>query len=197
MKVTVERVVGWNRVLNSARTTIGKESTDKEPSDAFKLKLLVSEHSPIRNLMYEVNWLDIPYWVAMHLARHHIGFHSGEDDTIFIKTQRSDRTNVERDKLPQDAPVIFKAVINAHSIINVSRVRLCKVAARETVKAWSEFILELSKIEPMLAKLCKPNCIYRGMCPEPQSCGYYKTRLYSKDLDEYKKYCHEIPKNFI
>lgn len=188
MKVTVERIVGWDRVLSDARATVGKPPIDKEPSDEFKVKMLVSEHSPIRNLLYEVIWEDIPYWVAMHLARHHIGFHSGEDDLVFVQTQRTDRTNVDRDKLPQDAPVLFRAVMNAHSIINVSRVRLCRIASPETREIWQMLIDELSKIDRKLSVLCTPNCIYRGFCPESETCGYYRTKEYETKLKEYRLY---------
>lgn len=190
ISVSVERIVGWSHVLNSARTTVGKLDLNKEPSDSFKKQILISEHSPIRNLLFEVVWNDIYYWVAMHLARHHIGFHSGEDDTIFIKTQRSDRTNINRNNLPQDSPVSFRAVMNAHSIINISRVRLCKIAAKETREAWSLLIDEISKIEPMLSILCRRNCIYRGHCPESQSCGFTKTSEFKTELDDYRAYCH-------
>jgi hypothetical protein len=185
MKITVEKIVGWDRVLNSARTTVGKKELDKEPSDVFKRQLLISEHSPIRNLLFEVIWQDIYYWVAMHLARHHIGFHSGEDDLIFIKTQRSDRTGIDRENLSQNALVNFRAVLNAHSIINISRVRLCNTASRETREAWELLIENLREIEPILASLCQPNCIYRGLCPEHPTCGYKKTAKYKKRFQHY------------
>jgi hypothetical protein len=176
-------------VLNSARTTIGKNASGNNPSEKFKRKILISEHSPIRNLLFEVVWYDIYYWVAMHLARHHIGFHSGEDDLVFIETQRSDRTGVNRDKTTQNAPVVFRAVINAHSIINTSRVRLCKVASTETQQAWYGLIEKLEKIEPDLFSLCVPNCVYRGFCPEPCSCGYTGTKNYEKQYNTYRVYC--------
>jgi hypothetical protein len=189
MKVTVERIVGWDRVLNSARATVGKSASEKDPSEKFKRKILISEHSPIRNLLFEVVWYDIYYWVAMHIARHHIGFHSGEDDLIFIETQRSDRTGINRGKMTQDALVVFRAVINAHSIINTSRVRLCKTASTETQQAWYGLIEKLEKIEPDLFSLCVPNCVYRGFCPEPNSCGYTETKNYEKQFNTYRIYC--------
>lgn len=190
MECRVKKIVGWDQVLNTARTTVGKGDLNKEPSDSFKKQILISEHSPIRNLLFEVVWSDIPYWVAMHLIRHHIGFHSGEDDTFFVKTQRSDRTGIDRDDLPQNAPVIFRSVINAHSIINVSRVRLCRKAAKETIKAWSLFIEKLSEIEPLFAYFCQPNCVYRGFCPElDNTCKFAGTKKYREKLDQYHKFC--------
>jgi len=189
MTCTVKRIVGWDQVLNIARTTVGKNDIDKEPSDKFKKQILISEHSPIRNLLFEVIWDEIPYFVAMHLRTHHIGFHSGEDDTVFVQTQRSDRTGVNRDKLSQDSPVVLRVIMNAHSIINISRVRLCKMASKETIYAWQEFLKGLSVIEPILWELCVPNCIYRSFCPEgDKSCGFVKSQAYQEMLEDYKKF---------
>ena len=188
MKVTVERIVGWDRVLSDTRATVGKPPLNKEPSDIFKVKMLVSEHSPIRKLLYEVTWEEIPYFVAMHLRTHHLGFKSAEDDLCFIQTQRTDRTQKERDKLPQDAPVLMRAQINAQALINGSRVRLCRIASKETQEAWRTMLHEVGKIDSALEFLCVPNCIYRGFCPEAETCGYYKTVTYETLLKEYKAY---------
>lgn len=189
MKITVERLVGWDKVVDSARTTLGKKSLKKEPSDDFKRKILVSEHSPIRNLLYEIVWDGIPYWVAMHFRTHHMGFKSSEDEIYFVETQRSDRTQKNRDELSQVAPVILRAQINAQAIINVSRVRLCKQASAETLKAWSDMLLELQKIEPILYALCVPNCIYKnGLCPEAfNGCGFNKSKASKNSRENYEK----------
>lgn len=185
MEVKVRRITDWSLVLDSARTTVGKDDVNKEPSDEFKRSILIAEHSPIRNLWYEVIWTDIPYWVSMHLRTHHCGFHSGEDDTVFISSQRSDRTGVERDKLPQDEPVTLRVVMNAHSIINISRVRLCRKASLETREAWDIMLCMLSEIEPILASVCVPNCIYRDRCPEIKCCGFIDTYTFENMLDMY------------
>ena len=47
-KVTVIQETPWKRALNAARRTIGKEPIDKEPSDNWKAKVLLAEHSPIK-----------------------------------------------------------------------------------------------------------------------------------------------------
>jgi hypothetical protein len=194
MTVKVERIVGWDKVLNDARATVGKPAVDKEPSDLFKTKILISEHSPIRKLLFEVTWEGIPYWVAMHFRTHHMGFKSAEDDLYFIQTQRTDRTQRERNSLPQDAPVLLRAQINAQSLLNVSRVRLCRLASIETRLAWEEMLHELSNIESMLTALCVPNCIYRGFCPEAESCKFFKTGKYEEELTEYRSYTFALRK---
>lgn len=62
----LEQVTPWKRVLNAARRTIGKEPLDKEPSDSWKAKILLAEHSPIRLLEYDWTWGDIMQWVTTH-----------------------------------------------------------------------------------------------------------------------------------
>ena len=52
----LEKVTSWKRVLNAARRTIGKKPVDKEPSNSWKAKLLLAEHSPIRLLEFDWTW---------------------------------------------------------------------------------------------------------------------------------------------
>ena len=55
----LEKVTSWKRVLNAARRTIGKKPVDKEPSNSWKAKLLLAEHSPIRLLEFDWTWGEI------------------------------------------------------------------------------------------------------------------------------------------
>jgi len=41
----------WQEVVDDCRVTVGKESLGHEPSSDFKRKILISEHSPIRDLV--------------------------------------------------------------------------------------------------------------------------------------------------
>ena len=58
MKIEIDRITSWQRVLNAARFTIGKEALDKEPSNKFKRSIIFSEHSPIRLLEFDVRMYD-------------------------------------------------------------------------------------------------------------------------------------------
>ena len=71
--IRMEQVGGWKRVLNAARRTIGKKPLEKEPSDSWKAKMLLAEHSPIRLLEYDWSWKKIKQYVTTHLVRHHEG----------------------------------------------------------------------------------------------------------------------------
>ena len=62
----IEQVTTWKRVLNAARRTIGKNPIDKEPSNSWKAKMLLAEHSPIRLLEYDFSWKNIKQWITTH-----------------------------------------------------------------------------------------------------------------------------------
>jgi len=165
----------WNRIKNACRTTVNKNHTDKEPTESFKMKLLISEHSPIRLLKISWLWENIKSWIATHYSRHHVGIEK------FISTQRSDRTGINRDELPQGSLVNFEAEANAQSLIDMARRRLCFQSSKETRKYMEELKWELWEEEPELADVLVPNCIYRCGCPEFQDCGFFK-----KFINKYK-----------
>ena len=169
----------WQEVKNRAMNTIGKEN-GKHPPSEWKRSILLAEHSPIRSLMFTIRLVYIPYWVSTHLVRHKIGVEH------FVSTQRTDRTGINRNDLPQSAPVSHTMVINAQALINISRKRLCGQAARETEQIWAMVIGEIDKCEPELASVCVPECVYRGFCPEMKSCGYTKTMMYKRQLERYR-----------
>lgn len=158
----------WQAVKNAAMNTIGKES-GSYPDSTWKRNILLAEHSPIRLLTFTVRITGLPYWISVHLSRHKVGVEH------YVKTQRTDRTGIERDKLPQGALVDHTMVINAQALINISRKRLCFQASPETRHVWLKLIEVLGFYEPELESVCVPECVYRGFCPEMKSCGYVNT----------------------
>ncbi len=183
IKVRVEQLTGWKRALNAARLTANKAPLDKEPIDKWKRQMLLAEHSPIRQVMYDIHIENIPMFATVHLARHHIGVEK------FVCTQREDRNEKVKDRseLSQTEPNSMMMTLNAQAIINISRQRLCTQSSKETRKAWKMVIDELRKIDPILAEKCVPNCLYRNFCPEMNSCGYGNTERFKKDLENYRK----------
>lgn len=196
----------WIRVVNAARRTWGKQPIDHEPSDKFKRKILLAEHSPIRLLEYDFTIEDIRQWVTVHLVRHHEGCEK------FVHTQRQDINkeieNItgeiirickeegllrqgwrERDYMFQGEGNDMDMTCNAQAFMNISRKRLCYgCASEETRYAWQLVINALKEIDPILAEKCVPECVYRGFCPETdRCCGYVNTEGYKRRLEEYRK----------
>jgi hypothetical protein len=184
---------GWKRVLNAARLTAGKKPLDKEPSNKWKRKMLLAEHSPIRLVEYDGIWDFIKMWVTTHLVRHHVGVEK------FVSTQRTDRNpelmDLDRDEIPQGLENTMMISANAQGLINMSRKRLCSCASTETRQAWKALLEEIKKVDPILVEKCAPECIYRGFCPEfDNCCGYVNTEKYKEDLIKYRSiedYVHE------
>jgi hypothetical protein len=182
MRIEILDIKGtWRSVADAARTTIGLESGDKEPTESWKRRMLLAEHSPIRKIIVNWKWWNLPYWVSTHFVRHKFGIEH------WVKTQRTDRTGVDRESIVQGALIDHECEANAQAIINISRKRFCMQASPETRDAWQKFLLELQKVQPELANVCVPDCIYRGWCYEYKSCGFHKTPEYQSILDMYRK----------
>lgn len=167
MKTEILKVKGdWMEVVDDCRATVGKESLGKEPSTGFKRKILIAEHSPIRDIAIKWRWKDMAHWITVHWVRHKF--------EKFVRTQRTDRTGVPRDKLPQDEPQTFTGEANIQSLIDVMRKRLCYQASPETREYAEDLKREIGTVEPEISDVLVPNCIYRGGCPEMTCCGYFQ-----------------------
>lgn len=181
MKVELKGIKGsWKEVLNRARTTVNKNELDKEPSDSFKRKILRAEHSPIRSIIFNFKITNLKSWVATHFVRHHVGVEK------WVRTQRSDRTGVNRDELPQGAEVEMEIEANAQALINMSRKRLCNQASPETREVMKAMKEEVKKVDPFVAEVMVPECVYRGFCPEIKSCDYDKTPQFEQEVKHYR-----------
>jgi len=170
----------WREIADAARTTIRMPEGVREPSSAWKRKMLLAEHSPIRLMLFKWKWMNLKYWVSVHFVRHKIGIEH------FVSTQRSDRTGLCREAAPQNAPVHHQCAANAQSIIFISRKRLCTQASPETNTAWKLVLEEIRRCEPELYELCVPECVYRGFCPEFKGCGYSATERFQEALEKYR-----------
>lgn len=196
----------WIRVVNAARRTWGRQPIDHEPKDSWKKEILLAEHSPIRLLEYDFTIADIRQWVTVHLVRHHVGCEK------FIRSQRQDINSevekvtkevidilreegvlregwLERDYMFQGEINDMDMTCNAQAFINISRKRLCYgCASPETREAWRIVIKALREVDPILASVCVPDCIYRGFCTERnRSCGYADSPLFQRELETYRK----------
>jgi len=180
LKVEVERQSEsmWQKVKNLAMRTIGKDS-GKAPSTQWKTKILLAEHSPIRSLKFLITMKDLQYWVSVHFVRHKVGVDH------YVSTQRTDRTGIERDNLPQGALVSHTMDANAQALIYMARKRECNQASVETRQAFKAVKKEIAKYEPELASVMVRECVYRGFCPEIKCCGYVKTEEFKRERFEY------------
>ena len=158
--------VDWYFIKDACMQTINKEA-GKEPSDEWKKKLLMAEHSPIRRSMISIKWGKIPYCTSVHFCRHHEGIEK------FVSTSRTDRTGVDRSERKQTDFVSMQMDMNIQALINLSRKRLCGCADPETRKYMEGLVYAVAEKDPIVAQACVPECIRDGGCPEFYPCGMY------------------------
>lgn len=167
----------WMLCKQCTLVTVGKEPV-KPPDDAWKRKILTSNHSPIRTLQFCFKITDVPYWVSVHLCRHVMA-------TPFVKTQRDDRQSAyKRAEARQDAPVDMCWYMNAEELMNISHKRLCYKASEETRDVVRKICDEVVRTNPEFDGLLVPNCVWHnGVCMEFSPCGY--NRIFAHE--SYKK----------
>lgn len=171
----------WRSVADSANLTVDIAPGTKQPTETWCYRMMLAEHSPIRKIHVDVVLHNLKSWVSVHLVRHKFGIEH------WVRSQRSDRTGVPRDKLPQDSRVNHEFEANAQALISISRKRLCHLASPETQEAWSAVRDAIMKADPTIAKAMVPSCIYRGYCYEMKSCGYFQTKAYQEALWAYRR----------
>lgn len=164
MKTKILKIQGdTTDIMNLCRSTVNKPARETAPSEKFVKNILISEHSPIRAMSVMWEWENIPSYVATHFSRHKW--------ECFITTQRTDRTGINRDELPQNTPVNFVGYANLQNLIDTARKRLCHCSSDETRKLMEDLKTSLPE---EISFVLVPNCIYRGGCPEISNCGYYE-----------------------
>ena len=172
--------VDWFKIKSACMTTISKQAGDKEPSKAWKQKLLLAEHSPIRRSQISWKWDEIPYAISTHFARHHEGCEK------FIGTSREDRTGIDRTKRSQMDCVPMEMDANIQALINISAKRLCSTADPTTRKYWKAVLEAIKEYDEDVYWACVPQCVRCGGCVEFKNCGFYDKMMEDSTLEEQK-----------
>lgn len=155
----------WMEVKRRALVTVGKKPVT-EPDMEWKKQILQARHSPIRRLWFSF-YLEIPYWVSVHLVRHNIGCQP------YVKSQRNDRqSDYDRTKAPQDQQVCMIWDINAEELMTIANKRLCNQASEETQKVVRQMCSLVLGTNPEFFFCLVPACVRQGgICYEMKPCG--------------------------
>ena len=160
--------INWKKIKSACMTTISKEAGPNEPSQEWKRKLLLCEHSPIRRGTISWKWDEIPYCISTHFVRHHEGCEK------WVGTERADRTEVkDRSERTQMDIVPMEMEANIQALINISKKRLCTCADPLTRKYWIAVLEAIKEYDEDIYWACVPECVRDGGCPEYKPCGYY------------------------
>lgn len=186
----------WSLVKESALTTIHKSSIKgKEVSSNWKLNILRSEHSPLREFSIRVKLVGIKRWIADQLVRHTVGVNS------YMGTMRPDRgSNTTRAEQTMETETELLQCFNAESFINMCRTRLCGgCVSRETRLLVERIVSDLKPIEPEIAFMCVPPCIYRGACNEKgfTECSFFDIFVASLPEENRVEILTDIDKRYL
>ena len=162
--------IDWKKIKSACMTTISKQAGSKEPSEEWKKKLLMCQHSPLRRGTISWKWEEIPYAISTHFVRHHEGVEK------WIGTSRGDRTEVkDRSQRTQMDAVPMEMEANIQALINISERRLCNCADPLTIKYWKAVLEAVREYDEDIYRACVPQCIRMGACPEAFSpCGFFE-----------------------
>jgi hypothetical protein len=174
-------IEGWEWVKEAALTTIGKSSIkSKNISDDWKFKILVSEHSPARELIIRWKKLGLERWIADQIVRH------DKFSNPYMKTGRTDRGNIPRSEQLMTISTDLMKTENAHSLISMMESRLCIGQTSKETRELMELLKEkVSEQEPQLGLMLIPSCIRRLSCKE-EAFGSKCTHL-----KQFISWCHD------
>lgn len=83
-------------------------------------------------------------------------------------------------------PVNLGLLVNAQSLIDMAKLRLCNKASAETREVFEAIRSKVAEVDADLADMMVPKCVYcGGICHEPKSCGYNKTSAFAEELHQY------------
>lgn len=124
---------------------------------------------------------------------HKGGIYTGEQHAKLVEIEY--KLDWLKENTDRYTPVNLGLCINAQSLIDMSKLRLCKQAATETRQVFSAIKQEIAKIDPDLADMMVAKCVYRnGLCGEPRCCGFNSTPTFKKELREYTSHFSEKQK---
>ena len=202
--IKIEQMVGWEWAKKLILRTQNKKPKTPFPTSKQKLEWLLAEHSPIKVVEWCIDIDNLRQWVGVHLLRHPFVL-------PFISSQRSDRVEDKeaqiemvlsyikediindplfdkkewRDYRLQGSTNNHSFVVNAQTLINISKKRLCHQASKETRDVWLLVHDCIKEQDKEMAAAMVPTCIYRGFCPEITCCGYVLSNKYKEELNKY------------
>lgn len=171
MNVTVEKLTDITLLRKACESTMQAGKTSAVTLDV----MYRCEHSPIRTQLFWITMDDVPTFVSVHCVRHKIGIEH------FVRSNRPDRGG--DGEANRQTPIMHSVLVNAESLINMAKKRLCHQAHQETRKAMLAIKEAVHTVDPDLARYMVPQCIYRGgYCQEMRPCGKYRILRYDPDL---------------
>lgn len=91
-----------------------------------------------------------------------------------------------KENADRETPVNLGLCVNAQSLIDMAKLRLCNQASPMTRKVFEAIRQKISEVDNDLAQMMVRKCIYRnGICSEPRCCGYNSTPQFKVESEQY------------
>ena len=171
MKATVTRCTEWQLIADMAART--RHAQPRPITRSFLKKALISQHSILRTMMFDIRVVNIPSYSHMHYIRHHVGI------TPFVGSFRPEVVDFDRNAERQDAPRDMTLFLNLQALINVMKARLC-AQADVTTQIVAKLIRQKFFASPdpfmqITGHALKAACVWRGgLCTEAfKGCGRF------------------------
>lgn len=192
------------------------ESTFSGKSNQSLLSIYKSEHSPARTQLFWIKIENAPLFVVSHYVRHHAGIekfqlsmrsdrNGGKDQCPYIADRlaeilavpeeyRDEEETKElydlldelRNRAGRHALTNLSILVNAQSLIDMAKLRLCNMASPETREVFIAIKKKIKEVDPELASMLVRKCIYRGgICGEPKCCGFNNNVVFNEEFKEY------------
>ena len=98
----------------------------------------------------------------------------------------------------RNTKVTLSILVNAQSLIDMAKLRLCNCAHTETRKVFAEIKNEIAKIDPDLASMMVRKCVYRGgLCGEMRCCGFNSTFGFKKEMELYVNHFSKVQRGLL
>lgn len=196
MKISIRKLTDSRLLRDAASITTGKLSK------ISLLRAYTLGHSLMRTQLFWIELRNIPLCVASHLVRHvhaqpyqlskrvdrgganftevveiiddkiRNAYNGGSLSKMWEAREELRNLPNQFDRLQ---PTDLGLLLNAEEIINISRLRLCMKASKETRNVWREVVTQLKEVDPALYLFCVPSCVHQGFCREEPTCGYCAT----------------------
>ena len=161
--VDIKRLTNRDLVFTAAKTTSWNKVKARGLEPWYRC-----EHSPIRTQMFYISTRGIPHFAHTHFVRHTVW------NQPFVRTGREDRgkKGVQTRWSPNDMDLL----VNAQTLINMARKRLCRSAHEVAQKIMGAIVDEMRVEDVDLSRCLVRECIYRnGFCPQFKPCGFLQT----------------------
>lgn len=128
--------------------------------------------------------------IKEELSQALIGVENGDYDFIDeVLAASINKLEWIKDNTDRYTPVNLGLLINAQSLIDMAKLRLCCQAHKETIQVFQSIKKEVYKVDPNLATMMVRKCVYRGgLCGEPKCCGFNGTAKFKEEMEDYSKH---------